>query len=558
MHKLSVLIRACTTRLLKYELLVVSFLILILYAASFAPIIHNYKITPPNRYYYGSVEYAIDTDGILAIIQEGYHGHWQRFSNISTQLPFHYDFTKFEYILVGQITRILQADPLQMYHLSRYLISFIYIWSIYLVVRKIFPQKKVRLVSILLIFFSTSITIPWLPWSRSLSYIIPRDALPLSRLTDGQLHFLLGSMCSFLSMYFISRSLEENYQKPKYLFLASLTGFIGSWVYFTSMFLAVLAFDCYMAILFFSIIRKKTPGNIKNLAIRSVIYNGFVFLPALYVFLTNFFQAQLSSMEKMVPFDNNFPHYFLIVGLPYIFGLFAIPKALKTKNSYLGILTLWLFVHPLSVYVLVNFMNINRIRFFYSPFYVVYAILATYGIIWIKEKLERKILKPIAVGITGIIILLILISGAYTYKIAWDDIRLCLCQDYINDYGSPLQETMGGMWWLRDHTTEKDIVLTGNYSGTLVPAFSGNLVYQSLWYFMLQPPNYQEVSLYAMSFYNEMMEEADARAFLLDNHIGYVFFSVQEYYTYHKNGVSYPFLQLVYENGKTKVYRVSL
>ena len=131
---------------------------------SYWPIIRSYQTAPPDRYYWGSVDYAIDTVGNMTTVREGYLGHWQRFSKITSTIEGKPSLLKFEYILVGQIARMTGVDPLVMFYVTRAIISLVLIGVIYFLITRMFAAAVDRWMAFMFVLFATGVTEVWKVW----------------------------------------------------------------------------------------------------------------------------------------------------------------------------------------------------------------------------------------------------------------------------------------------------------------------------------------------------------------------------------------------------------
>jgi hypothetical protein len=116
---------------------------------------------------------------------------------------------------------------------------------------------------------------------------------------------------------------------------------------------------------------------------------------------------------------------------------------------------------------------------------------------------------------------------------------------------------MDAVWWLRDHTTPSDNILTMYYAGSLVPAFASVQVYHSWWFYLSKPKNFEEVFFRAFMFLRGDLTEKEARDMVDREKITYVFWSEEE-----QNAnlnipkPPYSFLEEVYRSGNTAILKV--
>lgn len=509
-------------------------LAIVLYALSFVPKVENFARTPADRYYFGSVDYALDFVGNLVTVREGYLGHWDRESKGTTVVIGKDAYLKIEYILIGHFSRLLRLDPLVGFFIVRTGLSVFYVVIIYRIIAATFPNSKARILAFALALFSTGVILPWQQWPTRIMDSMPGDTLVFQRVTTAMPHYLIGGISPILSLFCLARFLE--YKRRRYIIFAILFGFIGTWVYAPSMLLVVATFPFYI------FLRRSS----RELSIL-FLYSTIVLLPIIYIrYLWQFWDYYAFDLtEKLVPFRVLPSQYVQITGGTYLLGLFAIPVVLRSQNRFLQLIAPWLIVHPVAVLVFSNLLNLNSHRFFFGPYFVIFGILAAIGV-----KRFGRLMALVIVGISYVASL-----WAYSASVQYGSV--CFCNVQFFDYGYPKKELMGAIFWLRDHSKEADVVLSGPYAGVLIPAFAGNRVYTSWWLRLMEPRLYEQTEGQFSLFYSGGMSSAAAQKLFFDNTIGYILYSQQERQIAGNGSViAYPFITQVYQDGETIIYRV--
>ncbi len=530
-----------------FEVLVVLLSILVLLIFSYKPIYDNFKNKTADRYYYGASEYPLDLMGSLSTVQEGYLGHWMRMPKATTTIEAKATFLKMEYILIGQAARLFHIDPLFMYFLSRFVISIIFLFSLYFIVRNVFKTPGQRIVSFILCLFATGIINPL--QGMGIMHRLPLDSLVFQRLTLSAHHYLLSGFFTILSIYFLSLGIDS--KRWKYIFIAGLFGFLATLIYPAGMVLVVLSLPLYLIL---KIIRLRLLLKSFSLLKTEILFLGVYiivsFIPLLYFrYASSFWDFNaLSKTELIVPFTILPFEYIQAIGLVYIFSLIAYIPILKSGKTFFLLLIPWIVIHPLSIFIVSYILGINSIRFFLTPYFLVFAILATVGIFWIVKRVSFAV----------VITIIVLASGYYSYETSMISQRVCFCLvSSVYDYGYPKKEVMDALFWLRKNTEESNIVLSGFYAGTLIPAFSGNYVYTSWWHYIMSPPNINTTSTLVNRFYSHNMDNLEALEFLKRNRISYVFFGDGERKNLTDGGdLRYPFLKQKNKNNQTIIYAV--
>jgi len=122
----------------------------------------------------------------------------------------------------------------------------------------------------------------------------------------------------------------------------------------------------------------------------------------------------------------------------------------------------------------------------------------------------------------------------------------------------PLKTWMDGIRFLRDNTNHNDVVLAEITAGNFIPAYSGNTVY----FGQSNTVDYDRKQLEVDRFFKGEMKEDEAKNFLQQGRIKYIFESVQEKDLSAQAGksggrsldTSYPFLKSVYNTDLVTIY----
>lgn len=114
---------------------------------------------------------------------------------------------------------------------------------------------------------------------------------------------------------------------------------------------------------------------------------------------------------------------------------------------------------------------------------------------------------------------------------------------------------MEAVFWLRDQTDHKEIVLAAETLGSMIPAYSGNTVFLG---HGNQTVYFAEKLNQAKDFYQGSMNPGQMEEFLAKNGIKYVFYGPEEAEWGSFNQSSSEILRMVYSNKDTAIYRVVL
>jgi len=267
----------------------------------------------------------------------------------------------------------------------------------------------------------------------------------------------------------------------------------------------------------------------------------------------------VAHTEQIVGYNPLPWQYVYAVGIPYLLSLFAIPYVLNKKQTFLTLCLPWIIVHPLATFVIAPLLNMNKSRFFLTAYFVVFAILATAGLRYMAELIRTwKPIKNLTFRVFTGAAIIVIGSGYFAYRDSYQRLRInfnTLLEE--STFGYPKKELMEAVWWLRDHTQKNDIVLADPYAGNLIPAFAGNRVYTSWWFWLDSPELFTDTYTPVIQFYTGAMTDSEASAFLHANSISYVILPFKDDTTFTPvGGVTYRSLQETFKNATVAVYTV--
>jgi len=532
-------------------------LIAILYLGSYGVIVNNFLHAPSYRYYYGAEEGAFDILGNLSAVQQATEGKFIHRHNSSSTIPNEPSLLKQEYMIIGHISRILSLSPLAVYFAAKILLSLILFGVCWYLIRKLIPGSSIHQIFLFFIcIFNTGIIL--LQDKDPIMFRMFYDTLVFQRMTLAKPHYLISSIATVLSLWFLSQAVDKPHNIRAYL-LALIFGFIAGYVYIPGAFLIVISIPLFW-ILYVLAHRKRRSisllqfnvmliSSIAVISVSIVIIQYAVTSQSPYVVnstLENAFTVQLRPIE-----------YIYSIGVVYIIALIGLPLFLTYPNTFLLLITPWLVTHPLTVLIGSDILKINKLRFYLTPYYFFFGLLAGFTILFFARWLKKRFRIP--ANVVYLIFCGIIVASSYPgFVHSITQTKSCFCKHQFYDWAYPYRDIMEGIWWLRDNTENTDIVLSDNYVGNLIIAFSGNGVYTSEWFMLIGHPSFVERFAEMQAFYSGNLYDSEAYEFLKKWNISYVFYSEQE--KQHNAGnyesLPYSFLKQVMNNGKTTVYKV--
>jgi hypothetical protein len=536
------------------EIFWVIMLSVFLYGLAYGPVAYWYQNSPSGRTYLGFNAFAIDWLGQLATAQEGFNGHIFRTPIMSSTMEGKPFLLKTEYLLIGHLARITHISVINALKIAIFLISIFYLICIWIIIRNIFSNRTCRVLAYFLTLYATGISLP--AWSFGWVNM-PKYSLVFERTTLDAPHYMLSGVFTIVSLYLLSQSLIK-FKTGKYI-LAIISGLLAVQIFFPSMMVSIIALAIFIII---RIIRNQKLFGFSNDLIMISVYSFLVCLPLIQLWYAGqFFDMNtFKQSENIIPgvFDDLW-QYFLTVGLILIPSVLAIPYIFKNRHPFFLLSLSWAIAHPVVIFVIRRITYTNKVRFFQTPYFIFFAILGASGIYVIYTWINKKSNRFIALIISLMLIITIILSGKYTYLLSLN-FNAPERSDFVNDQGYPGGGEYQAMTWLKDYCSDKRVIMAGETNSTLLLALTPCKVYYSTWVWqglLYNEGQYLENNI--LNFYNESLSTDDARNFLINNQIYYIYYGNAEQYFHSLGGktgeLTYQFLQKVYDK-RAIIYKI--
>lgn len=541
-------------RIFKSELFWFVIFTIALYALAYIPVINRTIFPPLGRTYLGFNAYAIDQLGDLSLIQEGYSGRILREPNMSSSLVGKSFFVKTEYLVIGNIARILNIHPLYMFRIMIAVNSFLYILVLIKIIRQIFHTSSERVLAYGLSLFGTGILMPnsSTGWEN-----IAVFSQVFQRTTMDMPHYLLSSMFLLLSVYYLAKTFNRFFWKTYILSL--ICGIITSQLFFPPILILYTGFVIYFI---FRILQKINIDNLKKELILTFFYSLFVSLPFWYLWYTShFFDMNIFRFTEhtIPPVVNNFYDYMMVMGLLLFYSVSAIFFVIQKKQIFFTLAMSWIIVHPIVLFLIFRLTNTNPVRSFQTPYYVMLAILSTYGIINCYRKLSTALSRIIGKIIISLLLIVLIISclPAYIKSFHFNEIGR-----WDNpEFGYPGGGEFKAMMWLNSYCNDKRTVMSSEINGTLILALTPCRVYLSSWVRVSLIEEASTFGNYMTQFYQENLPIDVVKNIIIYDNISYIYYGNSEQYIHSLNsisrGLSYSFLEKIYDQDGTIIYMVN-
>ena len=253
--------------------------------------------------------------------------------------------------------------------------------------------------------------------------------------------------------------------------------------------------------------------------------------------------------HMLIPFSD----FLLSLGPVVFLCLLGIVFALINRQKNMIPFILYLVVTYFFAIVFTYYQAQSPLRFTQTGLQIPLGILATYALYCLTRKISREI-------IYGAIMIYILISF-YTMYLSWQwQYSFITARAHANipavpyppQTMYPLKSWMDAIRYLRDYTLRSDVVLADITAGNYIPAYAANTVYFG------QVNTYDYDNKYALLqiFFKGDMNENQAKTFLLQGNIKYIFFGPQEKDLAGGRNLEeiYPFLKTTFQNDTVKIY----
>lgn len=556
------------------EIVIVLILALFSIFLGLFPTLHRYLETPKGRIFAGTEFYSDDYSIYVSNIFQGQNGRWTLLDKHTSE-PHKGTIIHLEYLLWGKITKLLNFNQIVSFHLARLLFGLLFLFVSYFILMKLFSKNRLLRI-IIFTYLTLSSGFPIInsnpdpntkhhfSWLSEIDPVYKTTVLP---------HYLLGYLFFLLCSYFFLQLLSQKDHQQKNLLFFCLSGSLLGFVHPVEL----IIFDCLLLIyliilLVFKIIQNKSKDVIYPILyiIRPFLYIIiFLFSSSLILlyFKTQFNVSPWTHMqvwENLTDYRPNLDFlidYLLAIGPIFFLNLIGVIFLLiQKKDKYLSSSVLFLFISwQLSLFFLLffsyPFLKISQVRLLQNPIFFPISIFAGIGTIYLA-RLTKSIVFLIIHRIfsfkvfTVLIVLITLIIGfpaGYFSLIA----KLKSYQDF-STLIYPEKQQIETLEWLSKNTEKEKVVLSLYEAGTLIPFLSGNTIYAGhLWASL----NWPEKSKKASQFFSGKYPDKEAKQFLIDGNIDYIFFGFQEQ-SIGFDIESYPFLSKVFENEKAKIYKV--
>lgn len=293
---------------------------------------------------------------------------------------------------------------------------------------------------------------------------------------------------------------------------------------------------------------------IKLIAAYSILV--LVSLPAIIYYLYLIFKDPIMNYKMTIQGGPAFPLTAVSYGLLFLFAIFGtwlaatkrVNKNEEINKEYLSFVVIWF----LTSFILIHFDFLRHPRRLSLGLQIPISLLSVVFFIYVFDllRMKSKRIAAILAGLPkGLFLIFFVIFFSFSGLVIWlSDISLFASQNNSVYLSRPTYE---GMEYLNN--LDDKAVLASVFHGNLIPGISGRTVYIG------HDPEtilFNDKVLKVKWFFQDNKNDEKRLDFLINNNIGYLFWSADEerYGSFSPEKTN--FLEEVYRNSEVKIYKV--
>jgi len=511
--------------------------------ASFLPFFYNLFHPPENFVFTGAHNYPPDYLSYLTQIKSGLDNHLLYTNKFTTEsslvkpVP-----TKFHFTVLGFLGKLININnPIFLYHIARLVLGFAHLLIIYLFISLFFKKPLYRLTAFSLAIFSSPL--PRIIEGKLSTYLSDYTYLNAINRVTFLPHHLLRNLCLYLLFFFLLKR-----KKPSVLLFSCLIGLELGLISPHHSIVFLLVGLAYLLII--SLKQKKIAQEVflfLGLTAVSVLLGTAI----LYSTTLNPIGETVKSWEIAYPL---LPPISIFLALGPVFFL-SLPAFLNKKSCQKKFLLLPILI---SISLLLTFcpiekyLPISHIRFLQIPLFPALSILAVQGIENILQLIRKTSLqRPFFIIILSFSLLFSLPSYFFTIQYQINYHRKNPTNFFIRN-----QETEA-LAFLDQNISEKDNLMANEFSGNLIPAFTGNHVFVG---HVLNTYQYGQKRKIGNKFFGGKMSAEETKNLFKTHQLKYIWFGELEAGFGINLPQTYPWLNLkpVFQNPSVTIYQVGI
>ncbi|MBI4065002.1 hypothetical protein HY409_01365 [Candidatus Gottesmanbacteria bacterium] len=487
---------------------------LLLTAVNSTGLITGILSRPPDTVYLGMIHYYQDYFFYVNHFFQGAHGAWltaNRYTSEVTPPSIFYWIN----ILMGKIGGLIGLSPIASYHTSLIVLTILIIFTVYLLLARMFPKSKIQaFIGFVFAFLSTSLMnhiyvdgkpmwYPFQLWRTPHFALLDRLASIPHQIFQTLLFLLLTMMCF---------TQGTAHRRTKLILIGILAFSLTS----NNPIQAIIFLAAFIATQGVAYIQKKPLPFNRLLVLFLVTACTFVYINLLSETLPHSQARAWEGRQQTI----TSPAFLLLsigpISILYLLGI--IPSLLSGNAIFIFAIILTLGTYGLFLSNIPQAIGVSDLRFIFPALYPFMGAIAVNGVVLIAKKLAKII--PTMTTITIVMLLFILISLPTLY---WEIQQKIQSQtntkDQIIYLPSPIYDMFMALGTIGGYN---DVVLANPNTNMdlLVPALSGHTTYSG---HMLLTIRSEEKQLFGSQFFS--LNKPDAESWIKANNIRYVLFT---------------------------------
>lgn len=579
--------------MVKYKEIIFGLLIIFFLLFSFYPTIFELSASrrlrdPAREFILEHNYYWPDYNLYLSKIRQGLEGRLTALERYTGEAH-RGSFVQIFYLFLGQTGRLFQLSPNYAYLLGRIILSPLLLVVIILLVNHYFKNIIWQMISLIVILSSGS-------FPRF--YTDPTGALQIGRFMEWWSnidaiqritfipHIMFGQVVSLYLLYKLTMKSNNatrrtGRQAMKQLILFIMLGNAVGLVFPPSLITldGVILLTLLIQIVKSKIKNQRSYSSVKLKALNFELGFDFYTLRfALFIISTLpsllylFFITKILPWSALVIFHRTHPmmipfwDYILGTGPIFFLGLAgAVWSVLKRDRQYQPII-FWVMVTFFFAVIFTHLKDQSPLRFTQTGLFIPLGLLTSYFFYQLfhlsdlsnLSHLGKSALKTIVIFSICFYLLLnfFMMKVSLNWQISFISQRLGAnvpAVPYPPQTMYPLTKWMEGIRWLEKNTQKNDVVLAQITAGNFIPAYSGNTVY----FGQSNTVDYDNKQERLVRFFSGKMTSVEAKKFLDQGRIKYIFYSVQEKELLPDQSITdqYLFLNKIFNNDIVQIFR---
>lgn len=510
---------------------------------------------------WGEHIYTYDYNVYLSKMKQGAQGRWSVVDKYDNHIQQKGVFLQMLYLLSGKIGSLIRLSLPLTFHLLRTVLSFSWILTIIYLNVLFLKKPKYYVPGVMLSLLSASFPVFyqynngwWMTYH--MSWWTEMD--PLKRISYIPHYTLNYIIIAFLSVM-LYKLTSEKIIKNKYFLYICIILFLSFFIHPSSGMLFFFSWFLFHLIQFLWHPRSYSK-NLPSIIVKTVILLMVALIPLLYIrsITATYPWKSLTDFDTYNRIGVDVWEYILSLGPIFFTGMLGFVAVMIRREKKLLPFVTWLMGAFLGIYIFKKFPLQSELRFVQTANHIPLAILSVYFFATLWERFKNKLVLFASIVIFVAITLLGMALSYFSIKAQTDFIhqRAVATQPlvpYPPQIMYPLKDYWQAIEYLGNNTSPDSVVLSEVNAGNYIPAYAGNFVYIG---HNPETPHYDDRLNTVNQFFTGMWTDAEAKNFLNNEHISYIFYGPQEKEKSQEDIKKYLFLKPVFTSAYVTLFKV--